>query len=318
MNNPNKAYYLSLRPLVPWLQVERPIDWDRQFGRRAPLEVEIGYGNGEFLVRKARAHPQRNFIGLELTWESTKRALRRIARLEIENVRLLMAEARLSFERLFRPRSLARVYSLFPTPWPKERHAGRRLFSADFLRLLGSRLADGAEVQIVTDFQPLAEWVLEQVPGTGFEARWEITPARFQTKYERKWQESGQDSFLEIILYKREHIDVSLTEDTPLVTFHFKDFDPRSFRPAGQQGPVTVVFKDFVYDPERRKGMVRTLVAEDGLVQHIWIEIADQGEEWRLCLAHESNVLPTLGVRQALELAHEEANRSGGRDERSR
>ena len=88
-----KARYLSLHPLLLWQHIERPIDWPRHFGRVAPLEVEIGFGNGEFLLREAQQHPDWNLVGIELAWASVQRGLRKIAQTCTPNVRLLLVEA---------------------------------------------------------------------------------------------------------------------------------------------------------------------------------------------------------------------------------
>ena len=116
-----KKHYLSLRPLVLWQEDARPINWSQLFGRKKPIEVEIGFGNGEFLVRQAEAHPERNFIGIELMWGSTRRALRKIKKAGLENVRLVQGDTRIAITRLFSEESIDRVYSLFPMPWPKEK-----------------------------------------------------------------------------------------------------------------------------------------------------------------------------------------------------
>jgi len=304
-----KPYYLSLEPLVNWLEVPRPIDWTEQFGRAAPLEVEIGYGNGEFITRRAKAHPDCDFVGLEVTWASTKRALRRIAKEGLKNVRLLMIDAHLAFQRLFRPRSLPRVIALFPPPWPKDRHVHRRLFSREFLRLVNSRLTAGGRVQVITDYRPYLDWLLEQVPGTGFQAGWQRTPARFDTKYERKWLDHGQDFFYEITLDKTEHLDLPLVEDTPLIILRVKDLDPDRLEPRGQTGPITVLFRDFVYDPRREKGLVLAMINEDRLRQNLWIEIVRTDQDW-LIRPTRGGALPTVGLQRALELVRDAAQDS--------
>ncbi len=80
---------LSLNSLIPWRQVKRPIEWTKRFGRTAPIDVEIGFGNGEYLVRHASNHPQRDFIGIELEWASLHRCLRKIAQSDVTNIRLM-------------------------------------------------------------------------------------------------------------------------------------------------------------------------------------------------------------------------------------
>ena len=275
--NGPRPYYLTLDPLLHWSRVERPINWPRRLGRTAPLEVEIGFGNGEALARKAEANPDWDFVGLELSWASVKRALRRLAKAGVTNTRLLQLDAETTFRRYFPQRSITRVQALFPVPWPKDRHESRRLFTRDFLHLANSRLVDGGLIQIVTDFEPYRDWVLEQTPETGFGVSQTQIQARFDTKYERKWQDNGQDTFYEIILTKEYHIDVPVVEDVQVLSFRIKDFDFSRFAPQGQAGPVTVQFRETFYDPVQRKAMVRVFVAEGRFTQEVWLIIVDEG-----------------------------------------
>jgi tRNA (guanine-N7-)-methyltransferase len=303
--NGRRPYYLALDPLLPWARVERPVDWTRRLGRTAPLEVEIGFGNGEALARKAQANPDWDFVGLELSWASVKRALRRLAKAGVTNTRLLELDAETTFRRFFSQRSITRVQALFPVPWPKDRHESRRLFAHDFLHLVNSRLVDGGSIQIVTDFEPYRDWVLGQVPETGFTVNLEPIQARFDTKYERKWQDNGQDTFHEIILAKEHHIDVPVVEDLPVLSYRIKDFDHSRFAPQSQAGPVTVQFRESLYDPIQRKAMLRAFVAEGRFTQEVWLIIVDEGEYWHLGLAAGNAVVPTEGVKRALELARQ-------------
>ena len=190
-----KPYYLSLDPLIHWPGAGRPIDWAGEFGRTAPLEVEIGFGNGEALARRAWNDPHTDFVGLEMGWASSKRALRRLAKKKIKNVRVIQLEAQIVFERFFVQKSIDRIRSFFPIPWPKDKHENRRLFSSDFLRLANSRLGDCGTIQVVTDFEPFMTWVLDQAPDTGFSVVQRDIPAGLDTKYERKWREGGTGNF---------------------------------------------------------------------------------------------------------------------------
>ncbi len=306
-----KARYLSFKPFLPWWNVERPIDWPGQFGSQASLEVEIGFGNGEFLVRRAHQQPERHFIGIEREWASVQRALRRVAQAQAANVRLLLVDAHLALQRLFEPLALQRVCSLFPCPWPKARHAKHRLFSHAFLTLLNSRLQPHGEVYVVTDHEPYLRWVLEQVPGSGFEADWRVTAPHFRTRYERKWVASGQQEFHDLRLHKVAHHDVPLTEETDVQARRVDPFDPRQLQlpRAGKvrhaHPPVTVRYREFLYDPERRKAMVAVLVAEADLTQNFWIEIACRGDHWTIRPAHGCGFVPTAGVQHAVDLIWE-------------
>ncbi|MBM3225518.1 MAG: tRNA (guanosine(46)-N7)-methyltransferase TrmB, partial [Candidatus Tectomicrobia bacterium] len=273
-------------------------------------DVEIGFGNGEFLVRTAQEHPERHFVGIEQEWASVQRGLRRLAQAELRNVRLLLVDARIAMERLFAPQTIQRVYALFPCPWPKERHIRHRLFAHTFLTLLNSRLVPTGEVQVVTDQQPYVDWVLEQVPETGFIAAWSPIAPSFHTKYERKWYETGQHEFFDLRLQKTSHLSSPLREDVTLQTHRIAQFNPAQFPLASLHGPITVTCKEFLYDPQKRKGLVWVFVAEEGLTQDFWIEIARSGMDWTIRPARGCGIVPTVGVQSALDLVRDTAQQT--------
>lgn len=306
-----KARYLSLKPFLPWRDVKRPIDWRTQFGSQAPLEAEIGFGNGEFLVRRAQERPERHFIGIELEWASVQRALRRLAQAQAPNVRLLLVDAHVALQRLFSPLALQRVYSLFPCPWPKERHAKHRLFSHTFLTLLNNRLQPDGEVLVVTDHEPYLRWALEQSPGSGFEAKWQVVEPSFRTKYERKWLAGGRQEFYELRLRKVVHHEALLTKEIDVQARRVDRFDPQNLdlppatKLCSDHPEITVRCRDFLYDPARRKAMIAVLVAEADLTQDFWIEVAGRGDHWTIRPARGCSVVPTVGVQRAVDLIWE-------------
>jgi len=305
-----KSFYRSLNPFLPWKQLERPLEWNYIFGRPAPLELEIGFGLGDFLVRQAQARPEINFVGIELGWVQVRRALRKIALAGAKNVRIIRVDANVAHDRLFPEKSLQSVYALFPCPWPKKRHAERRLFSKRFLTLLNSRIAVNGQALIVTDSHPYAKWIRSQVGGSGFEAVQRMVPPTFLTKYERKWHDSGQESFYELRLIKRQHAKIPPKEDTPLKTRRTKHFDPEDFKPTKFGGEISVDFKDRLYDPKRAVGMIRAVVGEDNLVQEFWVEIVKKKHLWHIRPAKGCGIVPTAGIQKALDLVYDAANRS--------
>ena len=135
---PKTRKYISLSPLVQY--PKEGVQWSKVFGRAAPLEVEIGFGLGDFLIRTARERPQHNFLGLDNSWLSVKKTLRKINQEQISNIRVMHVDAKVVFERLIEPRTVSFIYSLFPCPWPKSRHEKYRLHTSDFLRILNNRL----------------------------------------------------------------------------------------------------------------------------------------------------------------------------------
>lgn len=304
-----KTSYLSLNPFIPWMNETHPIEWQKKFGRAAGLEVEIGFGLGDFLVRRARAHPDKNFLGIELGWVLVRRALRKVAIAGIKNVRIVRADVRVAFERFFPEKSLQNVHALFPCPWPKKRHIKHRLFSNAFLRLINSRITDGGELLIVTDSWFYFDWILSQLSGTGFEACSEMISPKFSTKYERKWYDSGQEKFYELKLIKRRHVNTLPKEDLSLITYRTDSFDPENFQPSNDRGHIIVEFKEKLYDPKQQKGMVRSVVGEDNLVQDFWIEIVKKEKLWHIRPAKGCGIVPTAGIQRALDLIYAATNR---------
>lgn len=304
-----KARYISLDPLIPWMQLSRPFDLSELFGRDAPVELEIGFGSGDYLVTTAKENPTTNFIGIELAWLSIRNALRKIGFSGLHNVRLVQGDARVLLRRIFQQQSLDRVYSLFPCPWPKKRHAKHRLFDAAFLKLLNSRIKLGGDILIVTDHKDYFEWILEQGSNCGFELDSRLIPPVFATKYERKWREQGQSEFFQISMTKRDHIDIPVEEDIVLKTHVLDHFSPERFQPMGGKNRVVVEFKESMYDPLRQKAMVRALVAEGGFVQNFWVEIVKEEKGWHIRPAKGCCLVPTVGVQKALDLLYKSATR---------
>lgn len=298
------APYLSLDPLVPWRQLPRPIAWDQIFGRDAPLELEIGCGNGEVLTRRAGERPGVNLVGLDLDWVSARRALRRINLAGLGNAKVVQAEAALGLERLFTPRSLAGVWCLFPRPWPRPCDARHRLFSNRFLRLLNSRLAPEATCRLVTDFKPFADWVGKQIPGTGLEAVWRDIPPTVNSKYERKWRGQGQQVFYELTLVKGEHQPWPNPEEPVLHYPHFDRLNPEALTTWEDWGEISVLCKDVLHDREAGRALLRMVVLEDDLEQAFYLELMPRPEGGHLLRpAPGCGVLPSLGVQRALEVA---------------
>ncbi len=310
----SKSFYFSLKPLIPYWQSSRPLDLDRQFGRKAFTEVEIGFGIGEYFVRVAGRHPERNFLGIDNSWVASRRTMRKIAQTNLVNVRLLLADARLAFERLLKPRSIQRVYALFPCPWPKKRHIKYRLFSADFLRILNSRLKARGEFQLVSDHKTYVDWVVQEAVGTGFSVDLKSVPARFDTKYERKWQEHGQKNFYELRLIKEKPCKIKVKGDEILKTYRLDLFNPENFAPANQSGEHTVVFKEFIFDAKRQKALSEVITVEEGLRQHFWVAISREKGKWNIHVSSGSMVIPSEAVKEALELVYQAAVKSGAEE----
>jgi len=140
---------------------DRALDLARIFGNEHPVILEIGFGNGDAMWRVARAHPQQNFVGIEVHEPGIGRLLLALEREGLENVRVACADAVDWLREQAAPGSLDGVRIFFPDPWPKKRHHKRRLIQPEFVELLASRMKVGAILHLATDWAPYAEHMLE-------------------------------------------------------------------------------------------------------------------------------------------------------------
>ena len=171
------------RYVLPWRQLAWPPDWSRVFGREAPLGLEIGFGNGEFLEAEAREHPERDYVGIEISWGSVLRLMHRADKSGLRNVRVAIGDAELLTGLLFAAESLSECILNHPCPWPKERHHKRRLIQAPFLEVLADRLRTGAPVTIQTDHTDYAEWI-----GAALEAQSNLVFVARQHRGRHPWR----------------------------------------------------------------------------------------------------------------------------------
>jgi tRNA (guanine-N7-)-methyltransferase len=168
------------------------------FGRRAPLAMEIGFGNGEHLAARAVAEPDHDFLGVEVHAPGVGHLLLAAAQLELRNLRVIRHDAVDVVRDQLSPGTLSEIQILFPDPWPKKRHHKRRLIQLPFVELLASRLIPGGLLHLATDWEPYAEHMLEvlqccsglrNTAGAGAYAT--QSPARVATRFEQRGSRLG-------------------------------------------------------------------------------------------------------------------------------
>ena len=167
------------------------LDLDRIFGRAAPRILEIGFGMGETTAAIAREHPGNDYLGIEVHGPGVGGLLKRIAELQLTNVRIIQHDAVEVLEHMIAPAALDGVHIFFPDPWPKKRHHKRRLIQPPFVALLASRMKPGACLRTCTDWEDYARQMLEVLAAepalanaaSGYANR---PPDRPETKFERR------------------------------------------------------------------------------------------------------------------------------------
>ncbi|HET7811626.1 MAG TPA: tRNA (guanosine(46)-N7)-methyltransferase TrmB [Steroidobacteraceae bacterium] len=158
----------ALEELWPRFGVEyspQPLALDALFGRHAPRTLEIGFGNGEHLASLASAHPERDYLGVEVHRPGVGHLLMLAATHNLTNIRASSHDAVEVLREQIAPGALDEVLVLFPDPWHKKRHHKRRLIQPAFVELVASRLASGGVWRLATDWEPYAQQMLEVLSG---------------------------------------------------------------------------------------------------------------------------------------------------------
>lgn len=145
-----------------------PLDLGRVFPNPGPLEVDLGCGDGAFVVAQAERFAERNFLGIEKLGGRVQRASRKAARLGLRNVRILRVESAYAIQYLLPPGSVEVVHLLFPDPWPKKKHRRRRIVTPEFLASLYRLLAPHGRFRVATDQENYFESIRALVPASGF------------------------------------------------------------------------------------------------------------------------------------------------------
>lgn len=201
-NIPRAEGTIQAHPIV----IKRPEDqrgcWRQVFGNKNPIRIEIGMGKGRFILNMAKEHPDINFIGIERYSSVLLRAVEKYDTEEfneLKNVRFVCMDAR-NIADVFAPGEVDKIYLNFSDPWPKARHAKRRLTSVEFLRRYEEVLPVRGTVEFKTDNTALFNFSLEQVK----EAEWtlgaftydlhhneEMNQGNIMTEYEEKFSGRG-------------------------------------------------------------------------------------------------------------------------------
>jgi tRNA (guanine-N7-)-methyltransferase len=167
------------------------IDLDAIYGRAAPKILEIGFGMGEGLAEIAAAHPENDYLGVEVHTPGVGALLKQLGERGLDNVRVIQHDAVEVLTHMLAPGSLVGVHIFFPDPWHKKRHNKRRLIQSPFVRLLTGRIAPGGYLHLATDWEDYALQMLEVLSAEpklanvadGFSARPDTRPL---TKFEQR------------------------------------------------------------------------------------------------------------------------------------
>ncbi len=183
-----------LRPRLGCPQADL-LDPHQVFGRVAPLVVEIGSGMGEVTTAMAAAQPEVDIVAVEVHRAGVAALLQRLDAAHLTNVRVVEGDAVALLGDVIAPSSLTEVRVFFPDPWPKARHAKRRLLSPAFARLVASRLVPGGRLHVATDWPAYAAQAVEVLAPVLDTQRIERPPTRPVTRFEQRGLAAGRASY---------------------------------------------------------------------------------------------------------------------------
>jgi len=198
----NKTTFPAAEIVPPSLL--EPLDFLSVFGRVAPLEVDLGCGDGNLLAALAQENPERNFLGVERLLGRMRSACRKIGQRELTNARVVRIDILHAVQQLLAPQSVDVFHLMFPDPWPKRRHQNRRVVTPEFLRAIGRALKPESELRITTDqadyFAEMRRLLLD-LPGLFLQLAGEFEPGLPASTFGKRFRENGAEIY-QLILRK--------------------------------------------------------------------------------------------------------------------
>ena len=168
------------------------IDPPAMFARRAPVEIEIGAGKGEFIIERAAQFPDRDFIAVELSATITRVLAVRCGRAGLDNLRVVRMDARTLVNLMLPDASVSAFHIYYPDPWPKERHVKHRLFTPTLSASLFRTVEPGAIAYVATDVRDYAAEIFPMMLAAGFIRAVEAAPGAERTGFARKYVAAGK------------------------------------------------------------------------------------------------------------------------------
>ncbi len=176
-----------------------PGKWREIFGNDQPVHIEIGMGKGKFIHTMARLHPEINYVGIEKYSSVLLRAIQKMEEEELPNLKFIRMDAE-EITQVFAPGEVDRIYLNFSDPWPKDRHAKRRLPSRQFLDRYHLILKAEGQLEFKTDNRELFDFAVEELAAAGWKARMitydlhsdeVLMEGNVMTEYEEKFSAMG-------------------------------------------------------------------------------------------------------------------------------
>lgn len=279
-----------------------PIDWSSVFGNNNGIIVEIGFGSGEYLLNYAQNYPEKNFVGFEVSITSMKKAHNKLG--DLNNVRLVITDARFGMREFFGSRSVERVVMNFPIPWDKRAHERRRVIIPEFFDTLSNVLVDNGIFELATDVEWYAKQTAEIASQKGFFEVIEFSenPNReIRTRYEQKWIKYGRNIYL-LRLKKIKHNEVNRLiggiHEMPhakckINVEKFDELPGKVFKEKESVAVIKGIYKSTTNDAY----LIKVISSDKDFQQHYYLVAYPEDNDWIIKLDSSSNPYRTVAVK---------------------
>jgi tRNA (guanine-N7-)-methyltransferase len=300
-------------------------DWEDIFGRKAPIYLEIGMGNGEFSIWLAQNNPHTNVIGIDVSKEIIRKAERKVNKANLENLRIVRIEGAKALCKLFNPQSLMAVFMNFPDPWTKKSHKERRIINDAFCYLLGDRLEIEGYFIMATDSLDYANYTVEIFEKVEvFKSLWEKNiindfPGYYKTKYARKWISMGLPIYyigykkmktIEIPSWVKDFYPLLKLEKEeiimPYIIVEIKE-DPKieevlKILPKGIYERNNKIVNYLSFYSKENEILIDTVVVEGSLRQRFFISLYLNDHKLKISIHEATDPDPTYGVHESIAI----------------
>lgn len=196
---PGSEEMIAESPYVVQKPEEQKGQWKNLFGNDNPIEIEVGMGKGKFIMELAQKNPDINYVGIERYSTVLLKALSKREQLELTNIYFMCVDAK-ELSEYFEEEEVHKIYLNFSDPWPKDRHAKRRLTSPQFMEVYDKILRKDGVVEFKTDNRGLFDYSLESVPAAGWIVdrhtfdlhHSDMAEGNVMTEYETKFAAEGK------------------------------------------------------------------------------------------------------------------------------
>ena len=193
--NSEKKDYEELLPVWGLEYKREKLDWEKVFGNKNPVVIEIGFGMGKATAIIAQNHPDINYLGLEVHKPGIGKLLGEIREKGLKNLRIIEHDALEVLENMIEDESVSAFHIFFPDPWQKKRHFKRRLIQRPRTDLITSKIQKGGYFYFVTDWLPYAEFGIEQLNQTpGLKNKYEGYAPHQEWRPETRFEQKGLDA----------------------------------------------------------------------------------------------------------------------------